>query len=251
MNQLSIICIGLEQLEIIATIRSFISFNNISDVFIVSPKRFELSLQNLKFRVHYIRDNKSGIYEAMNLGLHAVHSQTFMIVNAGDYLDEDKSRNALFLSEPNSIMLFISKKNILWRIYVRLNLRQLIHQDQFAKFILRLGFMPCSHQNIVYPNISKDHLFSHKYRLSADFAHLYDEIFKYNRSFKVIYGSIGRTSRGGVSDTKRSSVILERIKHTHTYNPLTLSNITLGIYLISTSISELIKTLKQSALTPR
>ncbi len=243
-DQLSIICIGLEEDEIIQTISTFSIFDNVLHaVYIVSPTKVNLPSFKYNFNIYHICDDNRGIYEAMNLGLQAIDTRAFMIVNAGDYLQEEVSYKSDDIIT-DSLILFISKRNLFWKIYFRLKLFKLISKENFAMFTIRLGFMPCSHQNIIYPVLSKSHPFPHSYRYSADYVHLYEEIFNFKRPLKIINGSIGQTSPGGVSDTQRLSVIIQRLQFFHSLGRLSVAYIALSVYLFLIILSKLLYQLK-------
>lgn len=211
---LSIITIGLFSSEIIDTLTPFSNSEMDSRVefIVVTPIR---NIDSLKTRVSavFVPDQGEGVYQAMNLGISASRGDYLWFLNSGDVslLTSDSFVSLLsFLSRQK---LTPTKSSLLFFGFKPLVLGQrcmhFLHGSLF-KLLILYSIMPVSHQNIIFLR-SHHKPFSLRYHYSCDFEILAQLIF--SSECKVSLASslpIAKLVAGGISDSNRLSVFLER-----------------------------------------
>ena len=211
---LSIITIGLDESEIIETLRPLSSIlqSPCIESIVVTPTLSEY-LQSMAINSSFILDPGLGVYSAMNTGLsHATGSYIWWL-NAGDQS----------LLKPSSISHLIGFLSSINNQYSNANYPIIycgVSTISFSKFnftnvwfafsFLTLG-MPISHQNILVP-LSNHHPFSSYYRYSSDISLKFDLILIDRASLLSYPLKLSRLSAGGISDQNRLAVFSERFR---------------------------------------
>ena len=217
MNQIVLISLCLDKDDLFNTISSIpFDFAYIAKYLVVSPlsnlPTFVKSVSH-KFPAidfMFVIDDSSGVYNAMNLALNSLPSDfPFLFLNAGDYMLG--SAYSLINSPASYINLYVTPKNFLWIFFVLLRYFLPISPSSYARYLLRIGFMPCSHQNILFPPVLANSSFNTSFSLSADYEHLLELALSRQFPCHIHFHNIAYTSRGGISDTRRSLVINQRI----------------------------------------
>jgi hypothetical protein len=218
MTQIVLISLCLDKDDLFNTISSIpFDFANIAKYLVVSPLS---SLPNFVNSVShkfpaidfmFVIDDSSGVYNAMNLALKSLPSDfPFLFLNAGDYMLS--SAYSLLNSPAAYINLYVTPKNFLWVLYALISYVLPLSPSSYARYLLRIGFMPCSHQNILFPPaLANFFSFNTIFSISADYEHLLKLILSRQFPCHIYFHNIAYTSRGGISDTRRSLVIKQRM----------------------------------------
>ena len=209
---LSIITVGLDELEIIETLYPLKSFLNLSSVesIVITPTITEYLKDALPCSV-FISDPGSGVYPAMNEGLSFASGSYVWYLNAGDQSLINQDDAPLLLQ----MLANVDKVRNLPVIFFDSKFLGSEKSSCFNQFFLKLSLltlgMPVSHQNVLIPS-SIHQPFSGKYLYSSDFFLLSDLIFMRNCSFILKQSRLARLSPGGISDSNRFSVFSERYR---------------------------------------
>jgi len=211
---LSIITIGLEPSEIIATLRPLV--NKIDDqrfeLIVVTPFPNIKAISNCIPAV-FVPDQGEGVYQAMNLGISASSGDYLWFLNSGDKCLLTSSSFCSFLTYLSALSPDSIDGTLLFFGFQPYGLIRLF-SPSFSNFLLRLfillSIMPVSHQNILFSRFNHSP-FSLRHKLSCDFEVLVKFVFLLKCN--VLFASpkpIARLSAGGISDSNRLDVFRER-----------------------------------------
>lgn len=232
---LSIITVGLDESEIIETLKPLTSSLCLASLEIIVATPFLTDTLREKLpNAAFISDPGYGVYSAMNEALRFASGVYVWFLNAGDQsLIDLNSINSLLRDLSTTMHIYSSNKLPI----VFFGSRSCCLYDFFScnRLILKLTLlslgMPISHQNILIP-LSAHKPFLTNYRYSSDYSLLIDLIFRYNipclcRSFKL-----ARLAPGGISDINRFSVLAERFRITAPLFSYAYSPVSLLIYVV-------------------
>ncbi len=154
---------------------------------------------NSAISARVLKDQSSGIYNAMNIGLCNAIGEYVMFLNAGDQIKKNV--------DLQEITKKLNKVDILFMGYEIKG--KTFKPNNFQKFVYK---MPTSHQAIIFrKRVHENFFYDSKYKISADFDVLH-RLKKSGYSFNVDNTILVTVEPGGLSDTKRSQVFYERLK---------------------------------------
>ena len=211
---LSIITIGINATHIYETIAPLKNIDSsLFELILVVPYSLDLSdLHHFTgLPIIIARDHKLGIYHAMNIGVRSASGMYIWFLNSGDACNDicflssilaDISSLSLFHS-PDIPLIFFSSSPFLC-----------LPSSPARRIALHFSFLclifPFSHQNIFIPRV--DHSpFSLSFSFSSDFHLIFTLLYSQHKSFYTYRAPIASLSPGGVSDTNRFRVLLERL----------------------------------------
>ncbi len=212
---LSIITIGLSESEICTTLlplQMLLKSAHVESI-VVTPVITSHLRMSLPFSSFY-KDDRKGVYQAMNHALGKAKGSYVWFLNAGDQslLNPHSGQPALSIIRsiidkalsPRDLPIIIFGTKLLAD-----PLLAPLSRSIFALTLLSLG-MPSSHQNILIPRQLHSE-FTYAYRHSSDYYLLNKMVFQNNSS--VLYApsqKIARLVPGGISDLNRLDVFIER-----------------------------------------
>ena len=211
---LSVVTVGLCSREIINTLSPFSQFllDTRVEFIIVTPIN-NIGVIEKKISAVFVPDQGEGVYQAMNLGMSASSGDYLWFLNSGDIslLNPDRFVSLLgflkrqkMIPSKNSLLLFGFQLLIFHQPWLHF-----LHAS-LVKSLMLFSVMPVSHQNILFLRSSHEP-FSLRYRYSCDFEILSKLLF--GSESKVLLASslpIAKLVAGGISDSNRMSVFLER-----------------------------------------
>ena len=154
---------------------------------------------NSAIAARVLKDQGSGIYNAMNVGLFNAVGEYVMFLNAGDQIKKN-----IDLQE---ITKKLNKLDILFMGYEIKG--KAFKPNNFQKFVYK---MPTSHQAIIFKKrVHKKFFYDLNYKIAADFDVLH-RLKKSGYSFNIDNTILVSVEPGGISDIKRSQVLFERLK---------------------------------------
>ena len=148
-----------------------------------------------------ISEKDKGIYYAMNKGLRVASGKWIIFLNSGDLF---KDKNVL-----QNTSKLIKKENDIVFGDCLINNGKIFYKKEGKSFTKNTILMPFSHQSVfVKKRLFLNNYFNLKYRISSDFNFFYNE-YKKSRKFQKINILVSITKSGGISDSKRLTVLKE------------------------------------------
>jgi len=185
-------------------------------------------IKKYKDRIDVVVSEKdSGIYNAMNKGIHLVGGDWICFMNSGDIFYDSNVLTNILPNIENSLDVVYGD----WEVRYE-NKKRVLKGDEDIENIWK--GMLFSHQScFVKKDILKQYKFNETNRITADYE-LFYTLYKANKKFRYIPMIVASVSAGGLSDIKRVESILSRWK-------IIDKSFFVNIYYLKLIIVELIK----------
>ena len=209
MKSLGIITITYDSYsDVRRTLRSIISLSDCCIVYIVHKRLTQDNEENIKkefslLDIHFFKQEKSGIYDAMNIGLNANNCDFTFFLNGGDELADTIDVMKPLFDEKNydKVLVFDSLQIYGEDRYLRSSERSLIARD----------FKNIAHQAVIVPTaLIGDNLFSLKKPISADTIWIERLLLKYPH--KYMRRTLTKFYLGGISNFPSFKSVLLRFR---------------------------------------
>ena len=211
---LSIVSVGLSLKDIKNTFKSLpFPLPVWIQYIIVAPNNVVKSLESdpLFEYCDFVVDNRLGVYSAMNLGIDVSKGSYLWFLNSGDFWNYT-SFDDLFLILSNSYeknTTFILGRSVIHELLFFPPIFSSSLINLFLKILMFFQVMPICHQNIITLRRNHPH-FDTSYSYSADFNLLISSINLQSKT-RLLPVNFSLSSPGGISDTYRLKVFLERL----------------------------------------
>jgi glycosyltransferase involved in cell wall biosynthesis len=171
---------------------------------------------------HSQRDN--GIYDAMNIGLSKVKSEHVMFLNSGDCFCRNDAVDIISNSLKKDSEFDVYFCDIQ---YLHNNKTVISDYPTIIDLLYLLGHSLC-HQGVIYRTKLFNQIgnYSLEYRISSDWAHMFDALVKYRKSFKKISEVLINYDTSGISSKNDGIQLLwqERKIHLKKHYPWVVSD---------------------------
>lgn len=213
---LSIVTVGLIPSDIITTLDPFYGCLNDPriELIIVTPPENTAHLSKYSAATIVV-DQHQGVYQAMNLGMHASTGQYLWFLNSGDKSLLNSCSLSALITDLSILINRPVKSTVIIFGFRPLGLEASYFARPLANFIFKLLFflstMPVSHQNIIVRRL--DHMpFSLLYKYTCDFEVLASLLSSQRHRSTLFFSKkpIAKLSAGGISDSNRLAVFRER-----------------------------------------
>jgi glycosyltransferase involved in cell wall biosynthesis len=212
------VCLNSE-LTILHTLNSVLmqSYKNIEHIIVdggSTDKTLEfLKEYNLKNKI-IIHQTRSGIYNAMNLGIKKSKGDYICILNADDIFNSnvtiEKVVKKIFKNKDCSIFLgdviFFNSEN-----FIKINRNYSV--ENFNKNLLKFGIMPPHPGSFIKKEVYlKYGMYEETYKIASDFEFFLRTLYKNNIYFKKLNLLITRMKTGGISGKDFFSYIISTLE---------------------------------------